>query len=262
MNLSISNIAWRPEDDVYMYKYMNYIGYSGLEIAPTRIFPGSPYTLLDRAEKWSKEIHRNYGFVISSMQSIWYNRHEQLFGTIKERQTLLDYTKKAIDFAEAIGCKNLVFGCPRNRSITGKVVTRLAIPFFREIGDYALEHGTIIAMEANPPVYNTNYINHTLSAIKLIEEVNSAGFRLNLDVGTMIENSESVEELTGYIKFINHVHISEPRLEIIVKRNLHRELKEILLREKYHGFVSIEMAKIEKINIIKDVMDYVREIFY
>lgn len=262
MKLSISNIAWRSVNDVYMYEYMNHMGYSGLEIAPTRIFPKDPYDFLDSARKWFEEIYRNYGFIISSMQSIWYNRREKLFGTIEERKMLIDYTKKAIEFAEAIGCKNLVFGCPRNRNISEKKDASLAIPFFREIGDYALEHGTVIAMEANPQVYNTNYINDTPSALKLIEEVDSAGFRLNLDVGTMIENSESVEELTGYVKLINHVHISEPGLKAVVKRNLHQELKEILLREKYQGFVSIEMTKIDEIKGIKAAMDYVKEIFY
>jgi hypothetical protein len=36
-----------------------------------------------------------------------------------------------------------------------------------------------------------------LSALRLIEEVSSGGFLLNLDVGTMIWNEEGVEELTG-----------------------------------------------------------------
>lgn len=52
-----------------------------------------------------------------SMQSIWYGRTEKLFGTEEERNLLLDYTKSAVDFAAAIGCKNLVFGCPKNRCI-------------------------------------------------------------------------------------------------------------------------------------------------
>lgn len=262
MRLSISNIAWESADDACIYEYMNHTGYSALEIAPTRIFPENPYGLLDRARKWAENLYRDYGFSISSIQSIWHGKQERIFGTTEERQSLIDYTKKAIDFAEAIGCPNLVFGCPRNRNVTGKSDSMLAIPFFREIGDYAAGHGAVIAMEANPSIYNTNYINDTISALRLIEEVNSSGFRLNLDIGTIIENGESVEELTGYVKFISHVHISEPGLKPLVKRNLHQELKDILFREKYKGFVSIEMAKTQDIDIIKDAMDYMREIFY
>ena len=43
MKLSISNIAWSKEDDDKVYGFMRELGYSGLEIAPTRIFEGQPY---------------------------------------------------------------------------------------------------------------------------------------------------------------------------------------------------------------------------
>lgn len=39
MKLSISNIAWSAEHDAAMYKFLQQEGFSGLEIAPTRIFP-------------------------------------------------------------------------------------------------------------------------------------------------------------------------------------------------------------------------------
>ena len=43
MKLSISNIGWEEKDDNAVYQLMKKYGYSGLEIAPTRIFPVSPY---------------------------------------------------------------------------------------------------------------------------------------------------------------------------------------------------------------------------
>ena len=116
-------------------------------------------------------------------------------------------------------------------------------------------------MEANPPIYNTNYINDTLSALELVRRVDSQGFRLNLDVGTMIQNGEKADELVGNVKLINHVHISEPGLKTIENRELHRELCRILKEEGYDGFISIEMGKKEDISFIEDVMKYVQEIF-
>ena len=82
-------------------------------------------------------------------------------------------------------------------------------------------------MAANPTIYNTNYINTTQEALDLIGEVNSAGFRLNLDVGTMIQNSESAEILRGEVNLINHIHISEPFLKPIQERKIHSEIAEI-----------------------------------
>ena len=240
---------------------MKQYGFTGLEIAPTRIFTDRPYEKVGEAEAWSKKLLAENGFAVPSMQSIWYGRNEKLFGTEEERNILSTYTREAVDFAEIIGCKNLVFGCPRNRAVPDGGDAEMAVPFFREIGDYADEHGTVIGMEANPPIYNTNYINDTLSALELIHRVDSQGFRLNLDVGTMIQNGERTEELVGNVKLINHVHISEPGLKTIENRELHRELCRILKEEGYDGFISIEMGKKEDISFIEDVMKYVQEIF-
>ena len=117
MKLSISNIGWDAKQDEAVYRLMGAYGVSGLEIAPTRIFPEAPYSQREEAKRWSENLKAQYGFGVSSMQSIWYGRQEKLFGNEEERQMLLAYTKEAIDFAAAVGCGNLVFGCPRNRNV-------------------------------------------------------------------------------------------------------------------------------------------------
>ena len=260
MDLSISNIAWNPENDATVYGLMRKHGFSGLEIAPTRIFPENPYDRLFYAIEWSRGLRADYGFSIPSIQSIWYGKQEKLFGTEEERQALLEYTKKAIDFAEAISCSNLVFGCPRNRFMPEGTDPEIALMFFKIIGDYAYAHGTSIGMEANPPIYNTNYVNDTQTALKLIKSVDSKGFRLNLDIGTMLYNHEAISVLTGNVKYISHIHISEPSLKPIEKRELHKQLRDVLKEEDYKGFVSIEMGKTDSIDTIDRIMDYVKEV--
>lgn len=261
MKLSISNIGWSIEQDEAVYSLMKEYEFTGLEIAPTRIFPERPYELISEAATWSSALMEHYGFSVSSMQSIWFGRQEQLFGTDDERKTLLDYTKKAVDFAAAVGCKNLVFGCPRNRAVPKGADSDLAIGFFKEIGDYAVQNGTIIGMEANPEIYHTNYINDTPSALELVKRVDSKGFRLNLDVGTMVHNHEDVASLEDSVQLISHVHISEPELKEIEPRRLHLDLKKLLLDESYRGYVSIEMGKTDDLAVIEEKMKYVRSVF-
>lgn len=262
MKLSISNIGWSLEQDTEIYGLMIKNGYSGLEIAPTRVFPENPYDNIKEAGSWSKRIKNTYGFSIPSMQSIWYGRQEKIFGTIEERKRLIEYTKKAIDFATEINCKNLVFGCPKNRNMPEEADVNIVIDFFRELGEYAKEKGTVIGMEANPTIYNTNFINDTKTALEFVKEIKSDGFLLNLDVGTMIQNEENVSELIGNVKLINHVHISEPGLKQIEKRNIHKEINDILVDEEYKGFVSVEMAKVDDVYSIDESLRYVRSVFY
>ena len=91
--------------------------------------------------------------------------------------------------------------------------------------------------------------------------MDSKGFLLNLDLGTMIANNENIECLYGRADKINHVHISEPGLKVIEERGLHRELREFLRNEGYQRFVSIEMAKVDDIHLLEKSLDYIRRIF-
>ena len=70
LNLSISNIAWDKENDEQVYHYMKEFQFEGLEIAPTRILPDAPYDKLREALEWKERLSLQYGFSISSMQSI------------------------------------------------------------------------------------------------------------------------------------------------------------------------------------------------
>ena len=68
MKLSISNIAWDSVNDNKIYNCMKAFGFTGLEIAPTRIFPDAPYDCLKEAKQWKENLLEEYGFHIPSMQ--------------------------------------------------------------------------------------------------------------------------------------------------------------------------------------------------
>ena len=261
MKISASNIGWKKEYDEEMYIWMRDNDISGLEIAPTRIFEVNPYDHCKEAKIWANRLKSEYGLKISSMQSIWYGRNENIFASKEERESLIEYTKKAIDFANAINCHNLVFGCPRNRNVPEGADVSIAEEFFGILGEYAYNADTVVAMEANPPIYNTNYCNTTIQAIELVKRVNSLGFRLNLDMGTMIANEESTDCLEGFVDIINHVHISEPGLAEVKHRKIHDRLKSLLKGSAYEKYISLEMKTQNNIQDIKDHILYIKDMF-
>lgn len=261
MKLSVSNIAWGAEEDSRMYWLLQEKEFQGLEAAPTRLFPEHPYDRQSDAAAFGKRLMEQYDLNIPSIQSIWYGRTENLFAGEEERAALLDYTRRAIDFASALNCGNLVFGCPKNRAANGRENRNAAVEFFRALGDYAAHRGTVLSMEANPPIYQTDFINTTAQAFELVDQVSSPGFLVNLDVGTMVENHEGVDCLTGKANRIRHVHISEPGLAPICRRSLHKELAALLREEGYPGFVSIEMKRCGDLAPVLEAMNYVKELF-
>lgn len=258
MRLSISNISWPARDDREMIEYISELGWGGLEIAPTRIFPDKPYDRLNVAKAWANGVKAK-GLEISSMQSIWYGHTEKIFSSKEDRLLLIDYTKQAILFAETIGCKNLVFGNPKNRDTEDvTLATSVAIDFFREIGDFAIEYKTVVALEPNPVIYGTRFMNTTEQTAEIVNKTDSAGIKLNVDLGAMIYNEEDVSYLKQIPEYINHVHISEPELKRIKHRELlHRELFSTLKEIGYQHYVSVEMGNQNDVAIVKEVINYI-----
>lgn len=267
MKLAVSNIAWSKEYDGQMYAYLSKAGFSGIEIAPTRIWEQNPYEQQEAAGQWTADLKEKYGLSVASLQSISYQRSENMFQSEADREALLAYTKKAIDFAQVTGSKNLVFGCPRNRNRNADCILaeaecmESAKHFFKELGDYAAAHGTVLAIEPNPPIYNTNFINDTASAFALAKAVDSAGCKVNVDLGTVIQNGETLDVIWDNMPLVNHIHISEPGINRIEKRELHKELARGLRENAYRNYVSIEMKNLDDIQAVQEVCGYVSEIF-
>lgn len=263
MKLCISNIAWEKADDKQMYHLCSEMGYDGIEIAPTRIFPDNPYDHLTEAGNWAKSLQEEYALKIYSCQSIWYGRTEKIFGSNKEREGLIEYTKKALAFAEAVGAGSIVFGCPKNRNGFQKSPqenSKISTEFFNKLADIAGEYHVMISIEANPILYGTDFLISTEEAIDFIVKLNRDYIGLNLDIGTILYNQEKMDSIKGYEKFISHVHISEPCLLEIKERKEHKDILNLLKVVGYDKAVSIEMQKQESIEGICKAMRYIKRI--
>lgn len=261
MKKSISNIAWGKNQDKQMYQYLSKIGFDGLEIAPTRIIEENPYDHIKEAKQFAKMLEETYHLKISSMQSIWYGKTQKIFENEYNAKELAEYTNKAIDFANAIGCGNLVFGCPKNRNMDNfEEDYPKAVNFFNTIGEYALNKNVVIAVEPNPVIYNTNFLNTTLQALDFIKTVNLNSVKLNYDLGTAIYNKEDLQILKNNIKYINHIHISEPNLVKIQKREMHKSIISIIHESNYSGYISIEMKNTGNLEDVKNIIDYINKL--
>ena len=101
-------------------------------------------------------------------------------------------------------------------------------------------------------------MNYTYQAVEMAYKANSAGIRVNVDLGTIIHNEEDVYSLKQISEYINHVHISEPFLNLIKPREIHQQLFTILKDLDYSGFVSIEMANKGNIQEVKETIKYIK----
>ncbi len=259
MKYSISNIAWDKELDGEMYAFLSENKIDGIEIAPTRLF-SNPYENLEMAKLYAQMLKNKYNLEISSMQSIWFGKTGNIFNK-QEREELHAYTKKAILFANSMGIKNLVFGNPKNRNMPQGHSEDEVKEFFFSLGEYAKENGTILSLEPNPAIYNTNFLNYTKDTCEFVKEINSDGLKVNIDFGTILENDENPHLIKTYKNIVNHIHLSVPYLEYVEKREEHKTLKKVFDKIGYQGYLSIEMKNQNDIEKVKKSVLYMKEMF-
>lgn len=257
MKLAFSNIGFENDHELIIFDLLLKNGFTGLEIAPPKFVGENPYSKIDEAKQKAKEIKQKYGLNIPSMQSIWFGQTGNIF-VPGEAKILCDYTKKAVVFAKEINCKSMVFGCPKNRNMPNDNMQSSAIGFFEEIADFARKNNTAIALEANVREYGTNFINTSKQAFDFAKSV--ANLKVNYDLGTLIATNETLKTLEDNLNLVSHIHISEPCLAPIEKREVHKQLARLLKANNYQNYVSIEM-KSQSVETVKEIVEYIAEVF-
>jgi sugar phosphate isomerase/epimerase len=222
MKLAVSNIAWAPTDRIAAYALLSESGITGLEIAPALFLhtaddPFNPTRgELDAA---LSEI-RCAGLKLFSMQSLLFGvAGAAVFEGLEALKRFEHAMIRAIRLAGRLGIPNLVFGSPKQRVIPGAMdraeAEAHAAEVFRRLGDAAAAEGAVIAMEPNPEIYGTNFLNTFDETRRFVEAVDHPAVTLILDLGAMRINGEFAEipaAIAAAGERLSHVHVSEPAL--------------------------------------------------
>ena len=256
--LAISNIAWQKDDDETVYAAMQQAGFTGLELAPTRIFSEAPYENLTSALLFGGYLKNRWGFSVPSLQSIWYGQKGSIFDPA-DTEHLLDYTAQAFQFAHSLNCPSLVFGCPKNRMRPLGANDAAAEAFFMQAGNLAARYGVHLALEANPPMY-TNYLNGTADAFALVKRLDNRACR-SIWTCPPCWRRESTCRASSMICSMSAMSTSVSRVwSRLSAAPSTRELALLLGAVGYRGFVSVEMAHTD-VDTIRRTMDYIAEVF-
>lgn len=254
MILSMSNIAWAPEERLGAYASMVGAGLAGVEIAPGLFFHASkdPFVPSDTEAREALAEIADHGLALVSMQSLLFGvEGAALFDGEAGRAALVQGINRAIDLAGRLGIPNLVFGSPAQRRVPDGVAMEQALAeaaeVFRELGDRAAQAGTKITIEANPAAYGTNFLNTLDEALSFVEAVDHPAIAAILDLGAMHMNGDFdslSEALPALAPKLNHVHVSEPDLAPApADPNRLAPVLSGLAQQGYKKAVSIEMRR-------------------
>lgn len=269
MKLAISNIAWNLEEDSAISEVMQHYGVTGVEIAPTKIWP-DPLQATDADIASYKQFWLDKGIVVSSMQALLFGHPElTIFESKEKRQATIDYLRGIIRLGGKLGAKALVFGSPKNRlvgDLSQSLIEEISSEFFSSVGEIAKQNDTWFCIEPNPSDYGCDFINTSVQGKQLVERVATPGFGLHLDAAGMTMSGEDIAvTLTDAISDLRHFHISEPNLNPIGGGGVdHALFASILSTGNYNNWYSVEMrAPDEKYNVpgVSKALGVVREYY-
>jgi sugar phosphate isomerase/epimerase len=245
MTLSISNIAWLPDEERTIAALLRTEGVRYVEVAPTRI-ADDPRSLSRAALRDYRAFWNDHGISIRAMQSLLFNRPElHVFRDDAALRATVEYLRVIIDIAAQLGAEVLVFGSPKQRTIAGidpGDVARREAEFFSQAGAAAAAAGVRFCIEANPPAYGCDYLNTVQEVVALLDRVPSEGLGLHADAAAMTMVGDPPEMLIALAPALQHFHISEPDLALIGSGEVpHERFAAALHAGGYGRLVSIEM---------------------
>lgn len=245
MNLAISNIAWDAEDEPQIARLMVELGITGVEIAPTKIWPRPLEVSADEARAYRRS-WEDRGIRIVAMQALLYGRGDlTLFDSRTAREETLEYLRGIMRLGGRLGAGPLVFGSPKNRRMGNRSpaeVEQIAVDFFRAAGEVALQEGVVLCIEPNPAAYGCDWVTTSAEGRELVKRVGSEGFGLHLDAAGMTLSGESPEALDACARDLCHFHVSEPYLGPIGEGGVdHAGFASVLRGVDYPNWVSVEM---------------------
>ncbi|MDN4626186.1 MULTISPECIES: sugar phosphate isomerase/epimerase family protein [Erwinia] len=264
MKISISNIAWDKEEDAAVASLLNKYGVNAIDIAPGKYFPDILTTSHEQIELvkswWSQR-----GITITGMQSLLFGTQGfNIFDDEDTRQKMLAHLTAICRIAAGTGATKLVFGSPKNRDrkqLSDAQVEKIAVSFFRELGNIAQYFGVVICLEPNPTHYGANFMTTALETACVVKAVNHAHIRMQLDTGAISLNKEKISTLLKeYQALIGHIHISEPNLvPPTAKNGMHEILSSQLKKNLPEMYVTIEMLtdKKNRLNTIEQTLKFI-----
>lgn len=246
---AISNIAWPAKADDEALDLVAELGFSGVELAPSKVFGPLDAVSADALRAYRARLDAR-GFAIPALQAILFGVTDvHLFSSADARLRLAERLDRVAVVASELGARACVFGAPTLRDpgeLPVEEALTIASDFFAKVAPRFSARGTALAFEANPVIYNCRFIAGTWDALNLVDRVATPGFGLQLDMGTVFANAEGPRAVEAAGRRALHCHISEPHLVPIGTSNAdHAAANCALAASGYSGWISVELRTVD-----------------
>jgi len=271
MKISISNIIWskgRQNLPSFLSALSNQ-GVEGVELALNCLWQ-EPTEISKDDLKWLKTMISDYQLKLISLHSLTYSRPDlEIFLDYTKRKDFIRYLKKYCDLARELDCQHIVLGSPKSRVTYGRSkeeLDKIFLDFLHQIDNNA--DGIFFNIESLSKDY-CDYLNSHIEIVDLIKNADLKNVFLQLDVRSIIEAKENIDNIFQNSGYIKHVHVGNPGIKIPAEPfiKIHRSVSKELKNIGYDGYITAEVLKLKygnneiMYNYLDKTVEIMRELY-
>jgi sugar phosphate isomerase/epimerase len=241
--------GWKIQDTI---SYAAKIGYDAVEIAPVTL--ADSVTAMSAADRQSiRAAAARAGIAISGIHWVLV-KPEGLYINHTDasiRQRTAQYFCELVDFCADLGGRFMVVGSPKQRQVLPGVAFQQAwdwaLETFRGGVERAEERQVTICFEPLSPA-ETNFLNTAAEAIRFVRSLDSAHFKIILDVKAMSSEGKPIPDIIreswphfAYVH-ANDSNLKGPGFGAVDFAPIAAALKAV----GYRGYVSVEVFRFEE----------------
>lgn len=247
MKFAFSNIAWSPPEDPAVLALLHANGITGIEIAPTKLWPDW-VGATPAAARTAKARLADAGFEVPALQAVLFGRPSARLFAADGVDDFVAHLREVAALAAAFGARAIVLGAPKQRDrgeLSQDEAFARAVPVLRGVAQVFADSGCCLCIEPNPVDYGCNFITEARQGAALVRAVDHPGFGLHLDAAGMFLAGDDLTALWPELgTLVRHYHISEPELAgFATPRVPHARNLATLRQAGYAGWCSVEMRE-------------------
>ncbi len=251
MKLAVSNIGLRPLDHTGDLNAVRTMGFEGLEVALSRVFPGDwNYPGVTEVESYRRSVEAA-GLNIVGLHSLFWERPDYtMFGDAATVDETVEFLVRLSALCRDLGGRTLIYGSRTARTKgtrTTEEANALAADFFCNLCHRVEDHGTCFCIEPLETEV-ADYVHSVLESQTVVNAIGHPALKVQIDAKAMALAGEvNPETLAAIADTLVHVHANEPGFDILGTSGVvdHARIGACLKNIGYDGYVSIEQRMID-----------------
>ncbi|MGJ3259880.1 MAG: sugar phosphate isomerase/epimerase family protein [Rhodospirillales bacterium] len=256
---ALSNIALPAYDHTGDLPALAAIGYTGIEVAPSRVWQDTWHGLTGTDVADYRKALEAAGLEVIGLHSLVFDHPElQLFGDGESVAATQDFMVHLSGVCRDLGGRTLIWGGGRKRGdVPAADAVARAVDFMQGLCERTADHGTVFCFEPLGPG-DSDFVNSLGEARVIVDAVGRPNLKLQIDAKALVENGEVEQAVFDAARdALVHVHANEPGLDVLGRSGTidHAAIGAMLAGIGYAGYVSAEQRMLSETAYMDDARE-------